>query len=101
MREAMAELTATMPSLSLDQGALADLALFRSFSGAQPPPGLPRRAADVADTALRVWWLTIIATDLAQRQRIATPEPVRRLRPLARRCLSVAFSSSPLADLTD
>lgn len=97
MREAMLELTSAMPSLAVDKQARSDLVQYRRFQGPPAPPGLPQRAAEVADSALRVWWLTIIATDLAHRQHRIVPEPVRRLRPLARRSVAVAFST-PMAD---
>ncbi|MEI2715956.1 MAG: hypothetical protein V9E98_03010 [Candidatus Nanopelagicales bacterium] len=95
MREAMAEVTATLTGLPTDERALAAIAAFRDFTGPVPPPRFPPEAAQVADAALRVWWLTSIAGDLAQRRSIPLPAAVTHLRPLARRAASVAFSERP------
>ena len=40
-----------------DEAALAAIAALRGFAVA-PPPGIEPTAAQVADSALRVWWLT-------------------------------------------
>lgn len=94
MREAMAHIT-RVAALDPDDEALAGLALYRGFPAPHPPPGIPARAAQVADAALRVWWLTQIAADLAQRRGLPVPAQVRRLRPLSRRAAAVAFSATP------
>ncbi len=98
MREAMVEISRSVPAMSPDDDALAELDDYRRFSPPAPPPGIPARACQVADAALRVWWLTGTAGRLAQRLGKAPPEPVRRLRPLARRAASAAFSAAPGGD---
>lgn len=97
MREGMLELTRTMPGMEPDDAAVAQLRDYRRWSAPAPAPGVEPRAAQVADAALRVWWLTAIAADLAQRRGHAAPAAVRRLRPLARRAVSAAFSAAPRA----
>ncbi len=92
MRTAMADLASTVNSSDPDDSALAAIAALRAFPSVAPPPGIDARAAQVADSALRVWWLTIVAADLAEREQRPLPEGVRGLRPLARRAASVAFS---------
>jgi hypothetical protein len=96
MRECMADLTAALPGLDPDDEALAQITRLRAFAGPHPAPGVDPGAARLAGDALRVWWLTIIAADLAERRDLAVPEGLRELRPLARRAASVAFSE-PLA----
>lgn len=95
MREAMAEVTAALTGLPTDESALADIATLRASTGPVPPRQFPAEAAQVADTAVRVWWLVSIAAELAQRRSIALPDAVVRLRPLARRAAAVAFSERP------
>lgn len=92
MRTAMAELTATLPALDPDDEALAEITELRSCRGARPPHGVPAAAAQTANDALRVWWLTLIAGGLAERRDLPVPPGVARLRPLARRAAAVAFS---------
>lgn len=92
MRTAMAELSATVNSNDPDEAALAAIAALRGFAPVAPPPGIEPTAAQVADSALRVWWLTTIASELAEREGAPVPEGLRQLRPLARRAASVAFS---------
>lgn len=92
MRSSMAELTAALPGLDPDDTALAEIATLRAFRGPRPPRGVDPRAAQTACDALRVWWLTRIAGDLAERRELVVPAGLAQLRPLARRAASVAFS---------
>lgn len=95
MRTAMAELTASFTSLDPDDDALAEVASLRNFTVPEAPPTVDPRTAQLADTALRVWWLTGIAERLCQRRGRAVPEQVKHLQPLARRAVAVAFSERP------
>lgn len=92
MRTAMAELTAALPALDPDDEALAEITELRSCRGARPPHGVRVAAAQTANDALRVWWLTLIARGLAERRGLPVPPGVTTLRPLARRAAAVAFS---------
>lgn len=95
MRTAMAELTASFTSLDPDDEALTELTALRAAEGPTPPPGTDPRAAQLTGDALRVWWLTGIATALCERQGRPAPPAVRSLEPLARRAVAAAFSASP------
>lgn len=95
MRTAMAELSATVTSGDPDDEALAAIAELRDFRPLSPPSGIAADAAQVADSALRVWWLTIVATEWAERAGRPAPAGLSGLRPLARRAASVAFSEAP------
>jgi hypothetical protein len=97
MREGMLVLGSSMPAMEPDDQTLAQLAAYRSWHPPQPPPGLTPRAAQVADTALRVWWLAAVATGQAEREGRVAPDEVRRLLPLARRAAASAFSDAPQA----
>ena len=92
MREGMLEISNTMPDLEPDDTALAELAEYRSWRPPLPPPQLPPRAAQLAEAALRVWWLTGVARELSQRQGLTLSQQLRELRPLARRAVAAAFS---------
>ncbi len=92
MRTAMAELSAEFSGLDPDDEALASVAALRRLVDPVPPPGLEPRSADVAATAVRVWWMSRIAAGLSDRRGLSCPPQVRGLGPLARRALSVAFS---------
>lgn len=95
MRTAMAELTASFTSLDPDDEALAELTSLRALEPLPAPDCVDPRTAQLADTALRVWWLAGIAERLCGRRSLDTPDQVRRLEPLARRAIGVAFSEVP------
>ena len=95
MREGMLQISTTMPDLEPDELALAELTEYRSWLAPIPPPHLPPRAAQLAEAALRVWWLTGVARDLSERQGLTLSQQLRELRPLARRAVAAAFSIPP------
>ena len=95
MRTAMAELTASFTSLDPDAEALAEVSGLRSFELPVAPPSVEPRTAQLADAALRVWWLTGVAERLCHRRGRPVPDQVRELEPLARRAVGVAFSDVP------
>ncbi len=92
MREGMLQISASMTGLEPDEAAMAELARYRDWRPPDPPPGLPPRATQLAESALRVWWLTGVAQELAQRRGVSPPQQIRELRPLARRASAAAFS---------
>ncbi|MFN8126365.1 MAG: hypothetical protein U0R64_07655 [Candidatus Nanopelagicales bacterium] len=92
MRTAMAELTAGAATRDPDDRTLTGIAALRRFEVPSPPPGVDPVAAQVADTALRVWWLTTLVVEQAERGGESPPDGLGELRPLARRAASVAFS---------
>ena len=94
MKEGMLRISTSVDGLEPDDAAMAELALYRDWRPPEPPPGLGPRAAQLAESALRVWWLTGVARDLAQRRGGQLPDPVKELRPLARRASAAAFSVS-------
>ncbi|MCH9719137.1 MAG: hypothetical protein K0U60_04635 [Actinomycetia bacterium] len=97
MREGMLQISASMTGLEPDEVAMAELSRYRDWRPPDPPPGLPPRAAQLAESALRVWWLTGVAQELAQRRGANPPQQIRELRPLARRASAAAFSVPLLA----
>lgn len=95
MRTAMAELTASFTSLEPDDEALSEIADLRTFHGPSGPVAVDPRNVALAGDALRVWWLTGVATRLCERRQSVRPESIRTLEPLARRATALAFSEPP------
>lgn len=99
MKEGMLRISTSMDGLEPDDAAMAELAHYRDWRSPEPPPGLTPRAAQLAESALRVWWLTGVASELAQRRGVELPAQLKELRPLARRASAAAFSV-PLSSIT-